>query len=787
MKEDKIKRKLGRLVQKTIETIAKVISIIVSKVISGIIKLLKMLPPQVLIGLGIIAAVIIIVVVVYLVYVGDGTRGYGQVNVGNTVSQTVTSEITPKNIVKKDSGGYGFNIDLDEKVKKVKEDLKEEKLLDEYISQENQDEYLKNFIKADIKTRYPDLRSKNKIGTELAENEVQGAIQIYRKNADNTDNVIEYIDEETFNKYIDENNKKAINYFTLNEYGNLVISSWTRKTNNDGTEEYYLAKETIDYRPLVKRYDMPFDFLWALTVMGEDEELSNEVSLLTKNTKIEITIYEDVTKTITVTETIDPETQNVTATTEKYEECKNSAYLTYADTWLAEVKNEYVNTTSKNVSTEASSDGLKTTTKTVEINKYIKGDTTITEKVKTDTDEDNFITLLKKHETAQNSILTARDWFYEMLESSEDTVDMIDTIDYLLDIVEGKNTTGNIIAEGSKQDITQNQLVDDIIVDTTKGNDNLILKKEQLEEIIKKTYKDTDDKQKNLLGALDSFYKIQSERHVNAVFAIAVAIQESNAGTSWNYIDKSTHNWMSVMGQRGYTDKNGNTWKKYESFSEATEDFGRLIETNNSYFAGGNITVKQISKAYCSPSEPWSNHVILKMKDLYSSIGIHLDDYIDKKEEENSSEDANITATTFLGIAKQCHDYIKDNNFYYVQGNKIPYPNGTSYIDCSAYVTWVLYEYGYTEFAGHQKDTAWFMGSGPSKMGWTILKPSEAKAGDLLVKSGHIEIFAGDGVGTYSAGSTNSIRKDISYKGCSLSKIISDGGFTRAIRVKAPN
>lgn len=780
MDDENEKREISRFIKKVASIITKVVGMVINVIMS--------LSTTTLI---VIAILIVISSIVYIVTTKDGSRDDddddNNENVGYVVYKEITSEVTPQNIVKKDSGGYGFNIDLDEKVKKVKEDLKEEKLLDEYISQENQDEYLKNFIKADIKTRYSDLRSKNKIGTELAENEVQGAIQIHRKNADNTDNVIEYIDEETFNKYIDENNKKAINYFTLNEYGNLVISSWTRKTNNDGTEEYYLAKETIDYRPLVKRYDMPFDFLWALTVMGEDEELSNEVALLTKNTKIVITIYEDVTKTTTVTETTDPDTQNVTATTEKYEECKNSAYLTYANTWLAEVKNEYVNTTSKNVSTEASSDGLKTTTKTVEINKYIKGDTTITEKVKPDADEDNFITLLKKHESAQNSILTARDWFYEMLESSNDTVDMIDTIDYLLDIVEGKTTTGNIIEEGSKQDITQNQLVDDIIVDTTKGNNNLVLKKEQLEEIIRKTYKDTDDKQKNLLGALNSFYKIQSERHVNAVFAMAVTIQESNAGTSWNYIDKSTHNWMSVMGQSGYTDKNGNTWKKYESFSEATEDFGRLIETNNSYFAGGNIAVKQISKAYCSPSEPWSNHVILKMKDLYSSIGIHLDDYIDKKEEENSSEDANITATTFLGIAKQCHDYIKDNNFYYVQGNKIPYPNGTSYIDCSAYVTWVLYEYGYTEFAGHQKDTAWFMGSGPSKMGWTILKPSEAKAGDLLVKSGHIEIFAGDGVGTYSAGSTNSIRKDISYKGCSLSKIISDGGFTRAIRVKAPN
>lgn len=774
MEDENKKKAIGKFIEKVTKVITKVAGLVISVIMN--------LSTTTLI---VIAVLILISSIDYIINQHDGSRDDDNSgNVGHVVSKTITSETTPKNIVEK-NGEYGYNIDLDEKVKQVIADLKEDGLLDEYISKENQEEYLKNFIKADITTRYPDLRSKNKIGTELADDELQGAIQIHRKNSDNTDNVIEYIDEETFNKYIEENNKKAINYFTLNEYGNLVVSAWSRKTNNDGTQEYYLTKEIIDYRALVKRYDMPFDFLWALTVMGEDEELSNEVALLTKNTKIEITIYEDVTKTTTVTETIDPETQNVTAATEKYEECKNSAYLTYADTWLAEVKNEYVNTTSKNVSTEVSSDGLKTTTKTVEINKYIKGDTIITEKVDAESQDDNFITLLKKHEIAQNSILTAREWFYEMLESSNDTVDMVNTIDYLLNIVEGKANTGNVIEEGTNEDITQNQLVDDIIVETTKSNDNIVLKKEQLEKIIKKAYAETDQRQKHLLEALDSFYKIQEERHVNAVFAIAVAIQESNAGTQWNYIDKTTHNWMSIMGQNGYKDKNGNVWKEYDNFSVATEDFGRLIQESNSYFAGNNITVKQIGKSYC-PGATWSNKVILKMKDLYSYIGIHLDDYIDN-EEENSNEDANISGTTFLEIAKQCHDYIRNNNFYYVQGNKIPYPNGTSYIDCSAYVTWVLYEYGYTEFAGHQKDTAWFMGSGPSKKGWTILKPSEAKAGDLLVKSGHMEIFAGDGVGTYAAGSTNAIRREISYAGCSLSKIISDGGFTRAIRVKAPN
>ena len=260
---------------------------------------------------------------------------------------------------------------------------------------------------------------------------------------------------------------------------------------------------------------------------------------------------------------------------------------------------------------------------------------------------------------------------------------------------------------------------------------------------------------------------------------------ESSWGTNWDYIAEYTHNWVSYQGS-GYTDRNGTSWKSYASFSEAIEDFGKNIATKDCYFAGNNITVKQIGKSYSSDS--WSNKVILIMKDLYSQIGISLDDYIEKGEEdENNGDGPNITGTAFLEIAKQCHEYIAKRELVYGYNNFIPYPNGTNHIDCSAYVTWVLYEYGYTEFKGLQKTTAWFMGMGPSNKGWTILEPKDAQAGDLLVKSGHMEILVGDGVGTYGAGSDEAIKREISYPGCSLATIIKSGGFTRAIRVKPPN
>ena len=147
MDDENEKREISRFIKKVASIITKVVGMVINVIMS--------LSTTTLI---VIAILIVISSIVYIVTTKDGSRDDddddNNENVGYVVYKEITSEVTPQNIVKKDSGGYGFNIDLDEKVKKVKEDLKEEKLLDEYISQENQDEYLKNFIKADIKTRY---------------------------------------------------------------------------------------------------------------------------------------------------------------------------------------------------------------------------------------------------------------------------------------------------------------------------------------------------------------------------------------------------------------------------------------------------------------------------------------------------------------------------------------------------------------------------------------------------------------------------------------------------------
>lgn len=125
-----------------------------------------------------------------------------------------------------------------------------------------------------------------------------------------------------------------------------------------------------------------------------------------------------------------------------------------------------------------------------------------------------------------------------------------------------------------------------------------------------------------------------------------------------------------------------------------------------------------------------------------------------------------------LAVAKQLHDYVRDNRFTYGSHYNIKdLGSGTEskVIDCSAYVSWVLYELGYQEF-GTQKSSSWFKSNGQrlcNEYGWQMITPvnsSTLQPGDILVVyeaggSHHVEIYAGNGR-SYSCGSNSSIRAD---------------------------
>ena len=95
----------------------------------------------------------------------------------------------------------------------------------------------------------------------------------------------------------------------------------------------------------------------------------------------------------------------------------------------------------------------------------------------------------------------------------------------------------------------------------------------------------------------------------------------------------------------------------------------------------------------------------------------------------------------FLEVARQVWLQVCDNFTEYGGLGAIP-PEGTTQIDCSGYVSWVLYEYGYQKDFKQQRNTKYFYNTNLNKLyGWVEIQvqPGEnftnlLKPGDILVQ-----------------------------------------------------
>ena len=99
----------------------------------------------------------------------------------------------------------------------------------------------------------------------------------------------------------------------------------------------------------------------------------------------------------------------------------------------------------------------------------------------------------------------------------------------------------------------------------------------------------------------------------------------------------------------------------------------------------------------------------------------------------------------FLEVAGELWQYICDHPEMFPRygGAAGGFPTKGPTIDCSAYVSWVLYNCGYSEFS-YQHCTTWFIGNADAcadKYGWEIIKVSKGQdvsdilqAGDILVR-----------------------------------------------------
>ncbi len=324
-------------------------------------------------------------------------------------SASQTSNSISKHIVSNGRGGYKIDIDLDKKIDEVIEKLDKEgnNPLNNYLSDKNRKEYLKEFLRASIVTCYPDLREKSEIGKPVPEGEVQGIIRIRRKTENTKEGekggYLEYIPEDDYNKLKQKNDYKEISgYFTIDSNGQIVVAGYEQRTvepqkedkgkdprpdeikNNAEEPMKTITDARINYIQQVEKYSMPFDLLWSLLVYSSDEDFTYELAKLVNNGQIEITVCDNITikektdvytynKNVKIEEhaTIEDITQTPPkAETKKYQENRpdekykytitnKSTYtsntpsidITYADTWIMKYKADVEKAESKRTDT----------------------------------------------------------------------------------------------------------------------------------------------------------------------------------------------------------------------------------------------------------------------------------------------------------------------------------------------------------------------------------------------------------------------------------------------------
>lgn len=191
----------------------------------------------------------------------------------------------------------------------------------------------------------------------------------------------------------------------------------------------------------------------------------------------------------------------------------------------------------------------------------------------------------------------------------------------------------------------------------------------------------------------------QNQYHVSAVFALAVATIEQNMGLSETILAfPPNYNIFSIKGSKtGGVEyqSDGVYWKKYSDYGNAFEGFFRLIAENGPYFRDGKYTVMQIAPTYCNAA--WGNSV---SKMIYDIMQYYTGSW------ETSFGMIKFTLTggndQFAQAAENCMNWLNTykNSFSYGSSVKVP-PYKDDYgaprcssMDCSGYVSWVIYEYG---------------------------------------------------------------------------------------------
>lgn len=435
-----------------------------------------------------------------------------------------------------------------------------------------------------------------------------------------------YVEYDTFLKYIEDKDTRALSLFTLNDDWELIIADWSYSSSGGLTLK---EKSPIDYRSVMQKYTMPYEYLLFFLINGEDEEFSSAMADLAKDSEYIITIQDDVSTSISTTyttQTVDTYVGDVfysggeiignSEETVVTESNSSKVELTYADSWIIKLErdNSYYNNldTYKGTVTDTGvvegspsttqgslydagtitvtgSDGsekevyakkrvsttYKTTTRTVK-SSYESGEPSV---IGYDTKADNFVKLYKESSIAQFKLIDS--WIIDdMIEKNAKTANMADLTRYLLYKATGRDF-------GVKEYDFEAIYKDNEFKTLSYGSTDIsltdsVLTRDVFIEALEAYYEKTGNLsfKQNFLSRAGEIYDLGEKYNVNPELIVTMALKESgfkSSGGNQNY-------W-------GLGTPNGASLKYIGSFEEGVRQLANSFE---SYQSGSGTWQEQL-------------------------------------------------------------------------------------------------------------------------------------------------------------------------------------------------
>ena len=642
-------------------------------------------------------------------------------------------------------------------------------------------------------------------------------------------NVVEltYVPQGVFNAYINQQDQNVLEVYTINNNREIVFAKWTYQNG----ELRFSQASSINIATVMEKYSMPYDYLMILNVYGEDVEFCVELAQLAIDSEYIIAIQDKVITThtqISQVQTVYDEETDSTYTLdlgtveEVLEQDSQLIELTYADSWSITVSKDVTylddevairdDVPSTSSGPTSTTEGDITTTRSSQsvTNKYSSGETTVDDA----NGGEKFVELFESSTNFKN---VEPEWLFEALNSNATTTKLLDMTKYLFYEATGENygvkEPREVYSEYLDNEFEEvdKEVKGTIGWDFMRAWENNTLRKYMRDDGTY-TYDSstyiyscvTEDRSKYIL------HDDIGQNKGNKNYGIGVKIYDNDAGYKWQNVDLFKEQGINIReseyniygeSQIDVEIIDNISMEIWENYRERVQ---RIIETRDvemeSYqidaltdilFAKGNVyQVVDAFKEFGLDEEKMKEACPEQFANergnarwILFSEGRYCTPI--EGEELDPSDYAGY-AGDFYELAYELHEYLRENNYWYPssanlaaggfvadggsQAHKFPEIGeapSSRYVDCSAYVSWVIKEYTGEDIpcwnsGGLIKNPMNFEVIATSFSEYTM---DDLQPGDVLVAHDsnhqHTEIYAGDGK-TLNCGSTPGIRSEFS-------------------------